>query len=288
MSACSFFVNDMNGILVINKPAGMTSFDVVHQVKKRFQTKKVGHCGTLDPLATGVLVVCVNKATKLVPILTSDHKVYETTLTFGTETTTLDLEGDVIKKAPVPVLNDEIINTLFKQFTGDLIQEPPIYSAIKVDGKKLYEYAREQKQVVIPKREVCVHQIECLSFNETSITFRVHVSKGTYIRSLCRDMAYALDSVGTMTCLKRIQSGPFTLAQSVTLDELSVDHLLSVEEALAHLPKIVVEDETIVFHGKLINHSAKGIQIVYNKYGKALAIYKQIGNDTLKCVRGIW
>ena len=209
----------MNSVIIINKEKNMTSRDVVNKLCKLLHTKKIGHTGTLDPLATGVLVVCTERYTKLVDELTSLDKEYIAKIKLGIETDTLDITGNVIKECNVIPLKEEVIKAL-KSFLGKSIQEVPQYSAIKINGKKLYEYAREGIDVELPKHEIEVFDIELLEFINEEITFRVHVSKGTYIRSLIRDICYKLNTVGTMSDLKRTKQGSFKIEDSYTLDDI--------------------------------------------------------------------
>ena len=181
---------DMDGIILIDKPLGYTSHDIVGKVRRVLHTKKVGHCGTLDPEASGVLVVCVNKATKALQFLTSEDKHYVATIKLGISTDTYDMTGTIQNQ--VPYRNDislEQLDHVLTQFKGKQKQIPPIYSAIKVNGKKLYEYARAGETVEIQPRDIEIYSIECVALNEDEIQIRVHCSKGTYIRSLCVDIA---------------------------------------------------------------------------------------------------
>ncbi len=281
----------MDGIILVNKPVNCTSHDVVGKVRKILHTKKVGHCGTLDPLASGVLVLCVNKATKAIQFLTSEDKQYITTICLGTYTDTYDLEGKIIKQ--VPFQNDitiEQIELVVASFIGKQQQIPPIYSAIKINGKKLYEYARNNEQVEIPPRDIEILDIQVLSFVQNEITLRVHCSKGTYIRSLCVDIAKKLGYPGCMSKLNRIQSGPFRLEDCYTLEQLENNEFqyLTIDQALSHLPSIEIEDENIVYHGKQINSHLQGQVVIKNKDQHILAVYQQTGQGTLKNVRGLW
>ena len=193
----------MDGIILVNKPKGMTSHDVVNKLRKILHTKKVGHCGTLDPDASGVLVVCINKATKVLQFLTSENKEYITTLNLGTSTDTYDASGVVLEiKEYQSIDNDKIINCI-KSFVGEQVQKPPMYSAIKVNGKKLYEYARAGEAVEIPERTINIDYIDVLEIKNNLIKFKVGCSKGTYIRSLCFDIAAALGYPGHMQELVR-------------------------------------------------------------------------------------
>ena len=280
----------MNGILVVNKPQGYTSHDVVNVLRRALQTKKVGHCGTLDPDATGVLVVCVNKATKLVPFLTSNKKEYIATLSLGVATDTYDASGAVLETKEYEPISDNDITKVVASFVGKQFQKPPIYSSIKVNGRKLYEYARNGESVEIPVREVEVFSIEIISIKNNCITFKALCSKGTYMRSLCVDIANKLGYPGHMSMLERTASGNFHITNSFTLEQIQQGEftMLSIEEALQGFPKYIIDDETIVYHGKVIPSDIQEEVVVYNKEGKALAIYGPGKTGYLKNVRGLW
>lgn len=209
----------MNSVIIINKEKGMTSRDVVNKLCKLLHTKKIGHTGTLDPLATGVLVVCTERYTKLVDELTSLDKEYVAKIKLGIETDTLDITGTVINKCNTTPKKEEVIDVL-NSFLGKSIQEVPKYSAIKINGKKLYEYAREGIEIDLPKHEIEIFNIKLLDFINDEITFKVHVSKGTYIRSLIRDICYKLNTVGTMSYLKRTKQGKFKIENSYMLKDI--------------------------------------------------------------------
>ena len=281
----------MDGIILINKPLHCTSHDVVNKVRKICHTKKVGHCGTLDPLASGVLVLCVNKATKALQFITSEDKEYSATITLGKATDTYDLEGKVIEEKEYQ--NDLTlaqVEATLKSFLGKQKQVPPIYSAIKVNGKKLYEYARNNEKVEIEPRDIEIYAIELLSFENNEIKIKAHCSKGTYIRSLCVDIASALGYPGVMSSLIRTKSGHFALEDCMTLEDLeqNPNQCIPIEEAFKDFQSLVIEDEKVVYHGKTIPSSLKGQVAIKNKEGKILAVYEQIGNHTLKSVRGLW
>jgi tRNA pseudouridine55 synthase len=280
----------MNGILVVNKPQGYTSHDVVNVLRRALQTKKVGHCGTLDPDATGVLVVCVNKATKLVPFLTSNKKEYIATLSLGVATDTYDASGAVLETKEYVTMSDNDIKKAVASFVGKQLQKPPIYSSIKVNGRKLYEYARNGESVEIPVREVEVFSIEIISIKNNCITFKALCSKGTYMRSLCVDIANKLGYPGHMSMLERSASGNFHITNSYTLEQIQQGEftMLSIEEALQGFPKYIIDDESIVYHGKVIPSDIQEEVVVYNKEGKALAIYGPGKKGYLKNVRGLW
>ncbi len=278
----------MNGILLINKPAGMTSHDVVNIARKSLHTKKVGHCGTLDPDATGVLVLCIGKATKALQFLTSEQKEYIATLTLGTSTDTYDSSGVVLEEKEFQGVDD--VEKVLKSFLGKQKQLPPIYSAIKVNGKKLYEYARHNEKVDIQPRDIEILEIELLKQLDNHIQFRVLCSKGTYIRSLCVDIAKKLGYPGHMSHLLRSRSGRFDLKNCFSIDELKEGKVqfLSLEEAFKDYKHYIVDDENIVYHGKLIRSDIDHQVVVINRDGKVLAVYGPNGNGYLKSIRGLF
>ncbi|OUQ09260.1 tRNA pseudouridine(55) synthase TruB [Erysipelatoclostridium sp. An15] len=280
----------MDGVIIVNKPAGMTSHDVVNRIRKIFKTKKVGHCGTLDPDATGVLVVAVNKATKLLQFLTADNKEYIATLSLGTATDTYDASGEVTATKEYVPISDKKILACLNSFVGKQEQIPPMHSAIKVKGKKLYEYARNNETVEIPKRVITIDYIELISIVDNLVKFKVGCSKGTYIRSLCFDIAKKLDYPGHMYSLIRSKSGNFSLSDSYSLEEIENGEfeMLSMEEALSNYPKLVVDDENIIYHGKKIKSKINHQVAIYNQNNKVLAIYGPDGNGYLKNIRGLW
>lgn len=280
----------MDGVIIVNKPAGMTSHDVVNRIRKIFKTKKVGHCGTLDPDATGVLVVAVNKATKLLQFLTADNKEYIATLSLGTATDTYDASGQVTATKEYVPISDKKILACLNSFVGEQEQIPPMHSAIKVKGKKLYEYARNNETVEIPRRVITIDYIELISIVDNLVKFKVGCSKGTYIRSLCFDIAKKLDYPGHMYSLIRSKSGDFSLSDSYSLEEIENGdfEMLSMEEALSNYPKLVVDDENIIYHGKKIKSKINHQVAIYNQNNKVLAIYGPDGNGYLKNIRGLW
>lgn len=281
----------MDGIIIINKPKNMTSHDVVGQLRKILKTKKIGHAGTLDPLATGVLVLGVGKATKLLQFLSADTKVYQATLTLGKATTTYDSEGEVLKERPyLDDLNEQEIKAVLKSFLGDSMQVPPIYSAIKKDGKKLYDYARNNEEVEIEARPIHISKIDLISHEKQKVVFEVCCSKGTYIRSLCVDIAKKLGYPGMMRDLVRLQSGSFKLEDALTLEEVKEgrSEFIGIDKALKDMPSLVIEDESIVYHGKKIKNACDCQVAVYNQQGHLLAVYGPDGKGYLKSVRGLW
>ena len=239
----------MDGIIIINKPKGYTSHDIVNKVRKIYNTKKVGHTGTLDPNATGVLPILIGKATKLSNYLTEHNKQYIAILKLGEKRDTGDLEGKIIETEEVPTLNKENIELILKSFLGKQQQTPPMYSAIKINGKKLYEYARDGKEIEVPKREIEIYDIKLNSINESEIKFLVDCSKGTYIRSLCEDIAKKIGTVGFMKELIRTKVDKFEIENSYTLEELEENKenvkIISIEELFENNEKIVLDEEKI-------------------------------------------
>ncbi len=220
-----------DGILIINKEKDMTSHDVVAKARKILKTKKIGHTGTLDPMATGVLVLCVGKATKLVDYLTCDEKIYDVEMQLGIKTDTGDVTGNIIEEKDVILTED--YEKIFKTFIGKQKQIPPMYSAIKKNGVKLYELARKGIEIEREARDIEIFDIYNISvLSENKIKFSVHCSKGTYIRVLCEDIADKLNTVATMSNLNRIKTGKFDIGFSKHIDEIEEDDIISMEKIL--------------------------------------------------------
>lgn len=278
----------MDGILLINKDKGMTSHDVVMHVRRLLNTKKVGHCGTLDPDATGVLVVCINKATKAVQFLTTDTKEYICTLSLGKSTDTYDESGKITEEKEFKGIDH--LEEVVASFIGTQKQVPPIYSSIKVNGKKLYEYARNNIEVDVKPRSIEIYKLEVLDVCDNEIRLRVSCSKGTYIRSLCHDMARKLGYPGHMKDLIRTRSGCFKIEDCVTLKDLEEGnyHMISLDDAFNDYDKIILDDPDIVYHGKKIKSDIDHRVAVYDTEGHILAIYDSDGNGYLKSVRGLF
>lgn len=281
----------MNGILLVNKKENWTSRDVVNRVGKILGTKKVGHTGTLDPLATGVLVLCIGSATKLNEILTSTYKEYEAEITLGLLTDTLDITGNELKEEKVKVNKEQILEALNKM-TGKYVQEVPIYSAVKVNGRKLYEYARAGESVELPKREVDIKELELIgnikyTDNKTIFNIRCLVSKGTYIRALVNDIANSLNTIGVMSKLTRTKQGKFKLENCYEIEDIESGNykLISIAEALNNFPKVVVDGylENLIKNGAVINDEWKQEHILFiDKNNCLLALYKSYDKDKTK------
>jgi tRNA pseudouridine55 synthase len=238
----------MEGILLIDKPAGRTSQWVVQRVKRALGVPKAGHTGTLDPLATGVLPVALGEGTKAVPFLEESRKVYEVTARLGVVTDSYDADGQVVETRDFSTVSAEKIQQALQNFSGEILQRPPIFSAVKVGGRPLYRYARSGQTVERTPRSVQIHRVEILNFFPPDFTLRIECSRGTYVRSLIYDLGMALDSGATVTALRRLASGPFLLESSIPLERLTAGEeikpgaLWSLSQCLNHLPQLDLTD----------------------------------------------
>ena len=273
----------MDGIIVINKEKEYTSHDVVAKLKKKLNISKVGHTGTLDPNATGVLPILIGKGTKFSKYLINHDKIYEVELELGKKTDTADIEGKVIEEENVDekYIKENLLQVL-ESFVGKQEQIPPMYSAIKKNGKKLYEYARAGEKVDIEPRKIEIYKIDLNKYDKNIISFVVSCSKGTYIRSLCEDIAEKLNTVGYMKNLKRIQVGKFNIKDAVYIDDIDLknvnDHLITPEEILRGIPCINLGEKKL----KLF---LNGVQLTCNNNDGLYKIYvanKFIGTGTIK------
>ena len=274
----------MNGIILIDKPKNYTSRDVVNIIGKKLHTKKIGHTGTLDPIATGVLVLCVGKYTKLVDMLTSYDKEYIATVILGIETDTLDITGNILEEEKCFIDIDKIIMAL-KHFEGKYIQEVPKYSAVKINGKKLYEYARNNEDVVLPKREVEIKNIELVDkpiyeSEKTIFKFKTTVSKGTYIRSLIKDIGSFLGVKATMKELRRTRQGNFSIDECNKIDDINYK-VLNIEEIVDY-PIINIKNDKLknqVLNGALIENIYENDIIMFKLDDNVVALYKIYDKD---------
>lgn len=281
----------MNGILIVNKPKNYTSRDIVNIISKKLNTKKVGHTGTLDPIAEGVLVVPIGRALKISELLTSEKKEYIAKVILGYETDMLDITGKEIKRNIPNVDKDKLIEVL-NSFIGKYNQEVPMYSAVKVNGRKLYEYARSNIKITPPSKIVEIYSIFLLEgpiYKDDTVEFtmKCEVSKGTYIRSLIRDIAYKLSTYGTMKELIRTKQGSFLLEDAFTLEDIQKDNykLLSIKEALPNIKITKIDDKTLkqVKNGMVLDKFfEEEISLLVDKDGREIAIYKDIGNGKVK------
>ena len=270
----------MNGIVIINKPKGCTSHDVVYKVKKLFN-EKVGHTGTLDPMAEGVLPVLVGKGTLLSKYLINHDKKYVVKLQLGIKTDTADSEGKIIeeKDMDLSIFNQEKLNEILKTFIGKQEQITTIYSAIKVNGKKLYEYARKGQNVEIKPRQIEIYDINLINFSkeEKQIEFEVFCGKGTYIRSLCEDIAKKMNTVGYMKELKRIQVGNFKIENSVAVEELTAnfDNEKYIENKIISIEKLFENNEKIILNSRKLELFLNGVKITQNYADGVYKIYDE-------------
>jgi len=273
--------SNMNGILLINKPKGITSSDVVIKLRKLLNTKKIGHTGTLDPIAEGLLVITIGEATKISSILIDHNKEYIATLRLGIKTDTYDTEGKVLEENPIP--KDLDIEKMILDFKGTYLQEVPIYSSVKVNGKKLYEYARNNIEVELPKREVNIKEIEILDITNNIVKIKCTVSKGTYIRSLINDIGNKLGCGAIMTELVRTKVDDFSIDNSYTLEDIENNNykLINIEDSLDYpIIKVDKELEFKISNGVKLDNlfDIKDKVIFLNDNNKLLGIYERQHN----------
>lgn len=273
-----------NGVLLIDKPAGFTSRDIVNQVGKIFHTKKIGHTGTLDPMATGVLILCIGSYTKLVDNLTSKNKEYIAVMQLGLLTDTLDTTGKTLKEEIVN-LDEDKIYAAFKNFPREYNQEVPSYSAVKINGKKLYEYAREGISIHLPKRMVSIHSLEILSINNNEVTFKTCVSKGTYIRSLIRDLGTSLKTYASMRSLRRVSQGAFAIDKCLKISDITENTSLLTLDDLFSYPHFSLNDTEYqkVLNGNKLSLNSESLYLLLTYQNKTIALYIKDG-DTYRIV----
>lgn len=267
----------INGIVVVNKDPGYTSRDVVNIIGKALKTKKVGHTGTLDPLASGVLAVCVGRYTKLVELLTSMDKEYIAEIKLGIATDTLDITGEVLEKQDFKISEDNV-KKVFSKFIGEYEMEVPIFSAIKVKGKKLYEYARNKEEVMLPVKNVQIYELELLEYNNDIIRFRTKVQKGTYIRSLIRDICKNLHTVGTMNNLIRTKQGEFSIDAAYNIEDIKNNNfeLKSIRDVLSIKEYELSANEYLqVKNGNEVNITCSDMYVLFVYKNEEVAIYRR-------------
>ncbi len=278
----------MDGVLNIDKPAGMSSHDVVLQVRRLLGEKRIGHTGTLDPMATGVLVLCLGKATRIARYLEAGEKEYLATMKLGIVTDTLDAEGRILESRTYAPPEISQVREVLQRYRGEITQTPPAYSAIKVSGVASYKLARQGKAVALKPRGVTIHALELLEYCDPAVRIRVRCSKGVYIRTLCSDIGAALGTGAHVADLRRTASGSFLIDHSVTLDRLAVavregaigNILVSMDKALDDVPFISVnQDESRkIAHGARIQGQEKGYRIdrelvrIHDHAGTLLAV----------------
>ena len=284
----------MNGIVIIDKPAGWTSQDVVSKLRGALHTKRIGHGGTLDPMATGVLPVFVGRATRGVEFFEHAEKTYETTLRLGLTTDTEDISGTVLTEQDAFVTGDQLEQVL-QQFRGEILQVPPMYSALKINGKKLYELARAGKEVERQPRPVTIHELTLLGMEADGIHLRVRCSKGTYIRTLCKDIGQALGCGGCMAALRRVQAGEYTAEEAVTLEQLlnaedKEQFLRSVDSMFRNYPAVSLTEkqEMRCRNGTSFTLGiADGTYRAYSQSGEFLALSK-VESGIMSTIKSFW
>lgn len=280
----------MNNVLYVNKPRGITSFDVCFKLRKVLNTRKIGHTGTLDPMAEGVMVVLFDNATKANQFIVTHNKKYHAHVIFGVSTDTLDITGNIIKESDFVVPERQEIIDVLNSFKGKSLQEVPITSAVKVDGKRLYEYQRQNKQVKLPVREIEVLSIELDSIYKNGFSFICEVSSGTYIRALVRDILSILQLDGCLSALKRLSLGDVTIDDCDCLDDIlnGSYHLHDLYEILSkQYETIEYENIDDIKNGKKIKLDSNNEEVLICHDKEVLAIYKK-DNNLYRCLRGLW
>ncbi len=261
----------MNGLLIINKSKGYTSHDVVNVLRKKLNTKKVGHTGTLDPNATGVLPILVGTATKISKYLVEHEKTYIATIVLGKKTDTGDVEGKIIEEdSNLRDIDKNKLEEVIKSFLGKQSQIPPMYSAIKVDGKKLYEYAREGKTVELQPREIEIFDINLIEYDDNEIEFSVRCSKGTYIRTLCEDIAKKLGTIGYMKELQRTSVNEFNIENSISLEELED---INIQEKIISIEEIFKDKLRIDLNNRKLELFLNGVQLTHDLEDEVYRVY---------------
>jgi len=284
----------VDGFLFIDKPRGLTSRKVCNQISFKLGERKVGHIGTLDPFATGLLIVTLGKGNKAGQFLEKENKTYIATLNLGKETDTLDDTGTFIKEENVPNLNKEIIENCFKKFVGKISQIPPMTSAIHVNGTKLYKLAHQGIEIEREPREVEINYIKLISFSHNQIVFECNVSSGTYIRVLAKDIAHALSTCGYLTELRRIKIGNFSIDQSVELEKADTNDVINITSTLQQIGETVVactKEAQDISNGKVLEmnyESSAKYLFVKNKNNEPIAMYAKIDKNKYIFKRGLF
>jgi len=284
----------MNGIVIIDKPAGWTSQDVVSKLRGVLQTRRIGHGGTLDPMATGVLPVFVGRATRGVEFFEHADKTYEAVLRLGVLTDTEDITGTVLERRNVAVTKEQLLNVL-EQFRGQIQQIPPMYSAIKINGQKLYDLARKGKEVERKPRQITIFCLECLDFDGQTAKLLVHCSKGTYIRTLCKDIGMALGCGGCMEQLRRVSAGGYAIEQAVSMEEITQSsqpqqYLLPVDSLFSQYPaiKLTAKQTLRCRNGNAFSVSAgEGTYRAYTEDGEFLMLAK-VENGVMSTIKSFF
>ncbi|QGS51841.1 tRNA pseudouridine(55) synthase TruB [Spiroplasma tabanidicola] len=288
-------MNNESGIFLVNKPLNITSNDLIQKIKKKFNIKKIGHAGTLDPIATGLMVVLTNQATKISNYLLKADKVYVVEMKLFQKTDSGDITGKVIETQEFKKIAKKDVETLAQKYNGYIYdQYPPIYSAIKVNGKKLYEYARNDQEVKIEPRKVTINECEVIDFNQKNATIKLKVncSKGTYIRSFVQDFAKELDCISTVSSLERVASGNFNLDQAKTIEKIEESDLITMYDGLIQNNHTLIEyhKSRDIIQGRAITLTGRSDKVIFiiDDKKNVIAIYKWVAKDLYTCQRGLW
>ena len=282
---------DVHGIIIVDKPAGQSSNRVLQQVRRRLDARKAGHTGTLDPFATGMLVLCFGDATKFSSYLLDADKTYVAQLSLGSATATGDIEGAVIEEAPIPSFEESDVVRALDSFLGDSEQIPPMYSALKHEGQRLYDLARRGETVERPPRPIHISAIDMVDWGESRLTIRVRCSKGTYIRVLCEDIARKLGTVGHCSALRRESLGPFAAEQMISVEDLECPDpeslLLPVDAGIDHIARVDIDGDqaTDLRHGRALRLKTADQPLVRVYHGDDFLGLCRIAADTLQAVR---
>ena len=283
-----------NGFLLINKPLNWTSNDVVQKIKSLDRSLKIGHGGTLDPLATGILPILFNSATKYFEYFLHLNKIYEAEITFGISTDTYDLEGLILEKNNDINIDFNLIKEHLKKFIGNIDQYPPIYSAVKIRGEKLYNYARRKENIILKSRKVLVENIEILSWNNPKIKVRIKCGSGFYVRSFANDLGLSLKVPSVLSSLERVQYGQFKIINSLNINEFSndfIDELIPINKILNHLPKFIMNKklENEFYQGKVFSSENLSLNLLNNEDIKIYNLnHKFIGLLTFDDSKNFW
>ena len=282
-------MNTLSGCLLINKNIGNTSRDEVNIVSKRLHEKKCGHIGTLDPFASGLLIVLVGRATKIAPFLEKKDKTYIAKLELGKLTDTGDKEGNIVEEKEIPNLDKDTIKEVLNSFLGESYQLPPMYSAVRKNGKHLYEYARKGEEIEREPRKINVFDIRLLSFEKDNIVFLAKVSKGTYIRNLGEDIAKKLNTVGYLSSLERLAIGNYFLKDAVKAEDVTEKNLISIEDMLKDFPSVYLDDNLSkkALNGVPLLINSNNEEILVKDKDGIIAIYKKHHDNVYTCLRGL-
>lgn len=282
--------DNLNKILLVDKPTDITSFGVIARLKRKFNIKKIGHAGTLDPNATGLLIVMIDKATKLLPYINEKTKTYSFRLRLGIQTTTGDIWGDVKEQGVINAVDHSNINEIANSFIGEYQQLPPMVSAIKHRGKKLYEYARENIEIHRELRNTYIYELDLKIENEQEISGRVVCSKGTYVRTLCEDIGKRIDNLATMIALNRDAIGNISVDEAFTLDQIENDEFdfINIRKVLKDQVFVEYNNTDDIYNGRDIKLNETSDRVFITNSDQILAVYERVVDKRYHCERGLW